>query len=193
MAWASRRLNRSSLLCQSLYRDTSIPHSCSKEKCLESQKPVHARDSDQCSLLDSLTLYHPRVYLRSSGGSKRRTFGGLGELLVLRQCHKPRVVLAHGELASPWYMPSKLNQDCLHGVFSFPLRQTGEPGRVHLENRLSRRCLKGPRSQTYPPTALIDTWEIDLGNELNSRWYVRIDVAAVDVDAVDAIFMNTLS
>ena len=40
---------------------------------------------------------------------------------------------------------------------------------------------------------LINARKIDLGYELNGRRCVRVSLAAVDVEAVDSIFMHTLS
>lgn len=39
---------------------------------------------------------------------------------------------------------------------------------------------------------LIDAGQVDARNELNGRWGVRVAIAAVDVDAVDSVFMCTL-
>lgn len=51
------------------------------------------------------------------------------------------------------------------------------------------------KPSVYPHLAglLINTWQVDLGYELNGGWNVGVVVAAMDVEAVDAILMGALS
>lgn len=47
-----------------------------------------------------------------------------------------------------------------------------------------------------PPTDLsilwVDTWKIDFVDELNSWWLVRVVIAAVHLERVDSVLVDTL-
>lgn len=52
------------------------------------------------------------------------------------------------------------------------------------------RCLGLP--ETNPAILAIDTGEVDLGDEVDSRWHIRVGVSAVNFKAVNAVLMTTL-
>lgn len=43
------------------------------------------------------------------------------------------------------------------------------------------------------PIPRIDAWQVDLRHKMHGRWYVRIVVATVDVQAIDPILMRALT
>lgn len=68
----------------------------------------------------------------------------------------------------------KSDQDLLHGVVSVPLSDAGKLGEVDSS------------------ILLVDAGKVDLGGELNDRRLVGIASAAVDLEVVDAVLMDTL-
>lgn len=73
-----------------------------------------------------------------------------------------------------WIVPSQLNEYSLHGVLPSPINQTRQLGRVHL------------------PSSLVNTRQVDPRNKLDCGRGVWVAVAAVDVDTVNAVFVDTL-
>ena len=71
-------------------------------------------------------------------------------------------------------LPPQLNQNRLHRILPLPLRETGQA-----------RVIDFARTR-------IDAGEIDARTELHSRRRIGICVAAVDGDAVDAVFVDGL-
>lgn len=85
--------------------------------------------------------------------------------------HPPKEEIGEiGEILLP-----ESDQDLLHGVVSVPLSDAGKLGEVD------------------PSVLLVDTGEVDLGGKLNDRRFVGITGAAVDLEVVDAIFVDTLA
>ena len=45
---------------------------------------------------------------------------------------------------------------------------------------------------TYHACSLINAWKINFGNELDGRGRIWVGLAAVNIEAVNSIFMHTL-
>lgn len=70
--------------------------------------------------------------------------------------------------------PSQLDEDCLHGVVALPLGQTGEL--LGVDNAVPR----------------VDTGQVDLADELDLGWLIGVVLAAVHLEAVNAVFVDGL-
>lgn len=79
-----------------------------------------------------------------------------------------------GSSAFQGKLPSQLNKDSLHGIFSFPLGKA---------RKLIRVDDAVPR---------VNTRQVNLADELNGGRFIRVFVAAVHLDTVDAVLMDRL-
>ena len=71
-------------------------------------------------------------------------------------------------------MPSKLNQNRLHSVIPTPVGKTRKLGWVHYA------------------ISWVNARKVDFVDELDGWWLVRILIAAVHLQGVDSILMDTL-
>lgn len=121
-----------------------------------------------------------------------RAFGRLGNLLVGRVRH-----ISSSESVRRYYnnfgtmlLPSKFDQDSLHGEVSLPLRKTGQFGRVNLH------LLAHGKTQGYylPYLSIprIYARQINLRCERYLRGSIGVIWSAMDLDSVDAILVNAL-
>lgn len=72
------------------------------------------------------------------------------------------------------HIAAQLNENRLHGVISLPLSHARQPGRIHLAG------------------LLIYAWQIDLAEEVDDWWGIRVSIAAVDLDRVYPVLVCTL-
>lgn len=72
------------------------------------------------------------------------------------------------------YSPSKLNEDSLHGVFALPLGEARKHGRVD------------------DAVARVDARQVHLADKLDSGRLIGVLLAAVHLDAVDAVLVYGL-
>lgn len=70
------------------------------------------------------------------------------------------------------HISPQLDQDRLHCEMTLPLREAGEFRWVDFA------------------VAWVDTWEVDLGDELDFWWCVWVVWAAVETEGVDAVFVR---
>ena len=70
--------------------------------------------------------------------------------------------------------PSELDQDRLHCVIPAPVGKARQFGRI------------------YDTVSRVDTREVDLVDELDSRRFVGVLIAAVHLQGVDSVLVNAL-
>ncbi len=73
-----------------------------------------------------------------------------------------------------WYiLPSQFNQHSLHRKVPLPLLQAWQ-------------------NVWVDPSACVDTWEVDLGDEGHGWWLVWVVIAAMHLEGVDSILVGRL-
>ena len=70
--------------------------------------------------------------------------------------------------------------------------EAGNFARIHLDYVSYCSLMNSQNGSPCLSVSLVDTWQIDFGNELNGGRVVWITVATVEVDAVNSVLMHAL-